>query len=88
MKETKGGVLLTMIPAAIVILFIKAPFEGLVYSQMLLAVQLPITIFTQIYLTSSKKVMGKYANSRKLNALLLGIAVMVTGLNVALLVWN
>ena len=79
---------MTMIPAAIVILFIKAPFEGLVYSQMLLAVQLPITIFTQIYLTSSKKVMGKYANSRKLNALLLGIAVVVTGLNVALVVWN
>lgn len=84
-KETKCGVLLTMIPAAVVILFISQPFKGLVYSQMLLAVQLPITIFTQIYLTSSKKVMGKYANSRKLNILLLGIAVIVTGLNVALL---
>ena len=84
-KETKWGVLLTMIPAAVMILFISQPFKGLVYSQMLLAVQLPITIFTQIYLTSSKKVMGKYANSRKLNILLLGIAVIVTGLNVGLI---
>ena len=56
-----------MIPAAVIILFIRQPFEGLVYSQMLLAVQLPVTIFTQIYLTASKKVMGKYVNSRRLN---------------------
>ena len=84
-KETKRGVLLTMIPAAVIILFIRQPFEGLVYSQMLLAVQLPVTIFTQIYLTASKKVMGKYVNSRRLNFLLLVIAVIVTGLNIALL---
>lgn len=84
-KETKRGVLLTMIPAAVIILFIRQPFEGLVYSQMLLAVQLPVTIFTQIYLTSSEKVMGKYVNSRRLNFLLLVIAVIVTGLNIALL---
>ena len=60
-------------------------FKGLIYSQMLLAIQLPITIFTQIYLTSSEKVMGKYVNSRHLNFLLLVIAVIVTGLNIALL---
>ena len=52
---------------------------------MLLAIQLPITIFTQIYLTSFEKVMGKYVNSRRLNFLLLVIAVIVTGLNIALL---
>ena len=84
-KETKVGILLTMILAAVVILFISQPFKGLIYSQMLLAIQLPITIFTQIYLTSSEKVMGKYVNSRRLNFLLLVIAVIVTGLNIALL---
>ena len=84
-KETKAGILLTMILAAVVILFISQPFKGLIYSQMLLAIQLPITIFTQIYLTSSEKVMGKYVNSRRLNFLLLVIAVIVTGLNIALL---
>ena len=36
-------------------------------------------------LTASKKVMGKYVNSRRLNFLLLVIAVIVTGLNIALL---
>ena len=84
-KETKAGILLTMILAAVVILFISQPFKGLIYSQMLLAIQLPITIFTQIYLTSSEKVMEKYVNSRRLNFLLLVIAVIVTGLNIALL---
>ena len=47
--------------------------------------QLPITVFTQIYLTSSKKVMGKYANSLQLKIALLAIAVIVTLLNIALL---
>ena len=44
-KETKLGILVTMVPAAVIILFISSPFQGLIYSQMLLAVQLPITIF-------------------------------------------
>ncbi len=63
-SHTKVGVLVTMVPAALIVFFISAPFQALIYSQMLLSVQLPITIFTQIVLTSSKKVMGKYANSR------------------------
>jgi manganese transport protein len=53
---------------------------------MFLSIQLPITIFTQIYLTSSKKVMGKYANSKTDKILLWLFAVIVTGLNVALLI--
>ena len=47
--------------------------------------QLPITVFTQLYLTSSKKVMGKYANSLRLKFVLFGIAAIVTLLNLALL---
>lgn len=85
-KETRLGVLVTMLPAALLILLIREPFQGLIYSQMLLAVQLPITIFTQIYLTSSKKVMGKYANSKRLQIVLWIIALAVTALNVGLFV--
>ena len=85
-KDTKLGVLITMIPATLIILLIKAPFDGLIYSQMFLAVQLPITIFTQIYLTSSKKVMGKYANSKRLKIILFMIALIVTFLNICLFV--
>ena len=83
-KETRQGVLITMIPAALIILLIRS--QGLIYSQMLLAVQLPITIFTQIYLTSSKKVMGRYANSTGLKMVLWAIAIVVTALNIGLFV--
>ncbi len=85
-SHTKMGVLITMIPAALVIFVITAPFQGLLYSQMLLSIQLPITIFTQIYLTSSKKVMGKFANSRLDKILLFTIGAIVTGLNIVLLI--
>jgi len=85
-SHTKVGILITMIPAAAIIFLITSPFQGLIYSQMLLSIQLPITIFTQIYLTSSKKVMGKYANSKLDKVLLWCIAIIVTVLNVALLI--
>ena len=84
--HTKAGILITMVPAALIILLIKSPFDGLVYSQMLLGIQLPITIFTQIYLTSSKKVMGKYANSSVLKIVLWIVALIVTALNVGLFI--
>ena len=83
-QDTKRGVLITMVPAVLIILLIKSPFDGLIYSQMFLAIQLPITIFTQIYLTSSKKVMGKYANSKRLKIILFTIALIVTFLNICL----
>jgi manganese transport protein len=85
-SHTKVGVLVTMIPALLVVLLISSPFEGLLYSQMLLSIQLPITIFTQIYLTSSPKVMGRFANSRLDKALLWAIGFIVTALNIALLI--
>jgi manganese transport protein len=84
--HTKTGVLITMLSATVIILFISSPFDGLIYSQMLLSVQLPITVFAQISLTSSKKVMGEYANSRMDKILLWLVGLTVTGLNIALLV--
>ncbi len=84
-SHSRAGVLVTMVPAALIIFFISSPFDGLIISQMLLSVQLPITIFTLIYLTSSRKVMGKYANSRLDKAFLWSIGMIVTFLNVALL---
>lgn len=85
-KETKAGVLVTMIPAMLIILVIRSPFDGLIYSQMFLGMQLPITIFTQIYLTSSRKVMGKYANSTRLKIVLWSISAIVALLNIGLLI--
>lgn len=84
-SHSRTGVLITMVPAALIIFLISSPFDGLIYSQMLLSIQLPITIFTLIYLTSSKKVMGKYANTTLGKVLLWGIGLIVTALNIALL---
>lgn len=61
--HSKLGVILSFVPALLIIFVIGDPFKGLILSQMLLSVQLPITVFTQVYLTSSKKVMGVYVNS-------------------------
>jgi len=87
-SHSKWGVLITMVPAVVIIMFVSSPFQGLIYSQMLLSIQLPITVFAQIYLTSSKKVMGKYANSVKDKILLGVIAATVTALNIMLLISN
>lgn len=85
-KHSKIGVLITIIFALIIIFFVSNPFKGLLYSQMLLSVQLPITIFTQIYLTSSKKVMGEYKNTLVENIMLWTIGGIVTALNIMLLI--
>lgn len=84
--HSKLGMMLSFIPALLIIFVIKNPFEGLIYSQMLLSVQLPITVFTQVYLTSSKEVMGKYVNSAWTKYLLIVLASIVTMLNIALLI--
>lgn len=84
--HSKLGILLSFIPALLIIFVIGDPFKGLIISQMLLSVQLPITVFTQVYLTSSKKVMGAYVNSRSSTILLLLLGTMVTVLNIALLI--
>ncbi len=85
-NHSRIGVVISLIGALILIFFISNPFKGLILSQVFLSVQLPFTVAVQIYLTSSKKVMGKYANSRFLVSLLLVIAGIVTFLNIKLLI--
>lgn len=84
-KESRVGVLLSLGLALLVIFFIGDPFKGLLVSQMILSIQLPITVFLQVGLTSSKAVMGKYVNSRGTTILLYVIASVVTVLNLKLL---
>ncbi len=85
-SHSRLGVLLSLVAAFLIILLIEDPFRGLIYSQMALSVQLPITVFLQVYLTSSERVMGKYRNSTFTKYLLYAIGVVVTALNVMLLV--
>jgi manganese transport protein len=84
-NHSRIGVIISLLGALVLIFFIGDPFKGLILSQVFLSIQLPFTIAIQIYLTSSKKVMGKYANSRFLIGLLLIIASIVTFLNLKLL---
>ena len=85
-NHTRWGVLISIIGALVVIFFIGNPFKGLILSQVFLSIQLPFTVAIQVYLTSSRKVMGKYANSNFLKSLLLFIAGFVTYLNIRLLI--
>ena len=85
-NHTKIGVAISLLVALGAIFFISNPFMGLILSQVFLSIQLPFTVFLQVYLTSSKKVMKQYANSKYLTTLLLTIAMIVTALNVMLLV--
>jgi manganese transport protein len=68
------------------IFVIGSPFKALIISQMVLSIQLPFTIFLQIYLTSSKEVMGKYVNTKSTTVLMLFIGLIVTFLNVLLFI--
>ena len=83
-NHSRLGVLISLLGALIIIFFIKNAFMGLIISQMILSIQLPITVFTQLYLTSSKKVMGKYVNSLSIKISLTFISLVILVLNIML----
>ncbi|MCL2567106.1 MAG: Nramp family divalent metal transporter [Alphaproteobacteria bacterium] len=82
---TRAGIIITHTLTCLIILFINDTLMGLLYSQMFLSMQLPFTIGLQIYLTSSKKVMGADANKLLTNVLLVSCGVFVSVLNIILL---
>ncbi len=85
-NHSRLGIAISLILAFAVIMLISDPFKGLIYSQMILSIQLPFTVFVQVYLTSSEKVMGEHKNTLINKTLLYGIGVIVTVLNIMLLI--
>ena len=85
-NHSRLGIALSLIIALLLIFVIGNPFKALIVSQMILSVQLPFTIFLQIYLTSSRKVMGKYVNTLSTTILMLFIGSIVTFLNILLFI--
>ena len=83
--HSRTGVAISLGVALGIIFLITNPFKGLIISQAVLSMQLPITVFLQVRLTSSKEVMGKYANRPLTKYTLYIIATVVTLLNVWLL---
>jgi manganese transport protein len=80
------GICLSLGLALLLIFFIRNPFQGLLISQMVLSIQLPFTVFLQVRLTSSKRVMGCYANKLWNSIFLYTLAAIVTILNIWLLI--
>jgi manganese transport protein len=83
--HSRMGIFISLGVAMFIIFLIQDPFKGLIISQAILSLQLPITVFIQVRLTSSKKVMGKYANKAFTRYTLYAIASVVTLLNIWLL---
>lgn len=85
-NHSRLGIALSLLVALGIIFLIANPFQGLIISQMILSIQLPFTIFLQVYLTSSHKVMGKYKNSNFAKVILYAVGGIVTVLNIALVI--
>ncbi len=85
-NHSRWGILISLVVAFLIIMVVSDPFMGLIYSQMVLSIQLPVTIFLQVYLTSSEKVMGKYKNRTSAKWVLYILGGIVTLLNIMLLV--
>jgi manganese transport protein len=84
--HSRVGLSITLVGALVMIMLLSNPFKGILWSQIALSLQLPFTIIPLIMLTSSKKVMGGYANRPYGAAVLWIVGLIVIVLNIALLV--
>jgi len=85
-SHSRAGMIITLCGALLIIFFIKDPFQGLIWSQIILSIQLPWTIFSLLFITFSAKVMGKFASSLGEKIILGIIAIIVSILNIMLLI--
>lgn len=79
------GVLVTFVPAVLILMLPVDTFKLLIISQVLLSVQLPFTVVALAYLTDSRRVMGRFANRSLERWLLWATVLVVVVLNVLLL---
>jgi len=85
-SHSRAGVVITLTGALLAVFLLSDPFRGIIWSQIILSIQLPWTILGLITLTSSRTVMGKFANTLSEKLMLWATAIFVTILNVMLLV--
>jgi manganese transport protein len=77
--------LLTLLPACVIVLLVRNAFQALIISQVCLSIQLPLTMLPLFLLTSSRRVMGRYANGWFENLAMAVTGLIIVGLNVLLL---
>jgi manganese transport protein len=75
----------TMVPAFIVVAVNANPTETLVMSQVVLSIALPVPMIALLHFTSSRKVMGDFANRRRVLVIATAATAIVLGLNFVLL---
>jgi manganese transport protein len=85
-SSSRAGIFLSLAFALAAALLVSDSYRALLLSQQLLSLQLPITVLLLIYLTSSRKVMGRYANHGVEKLLLCAVAMVVIALNIMLFV--
>jgi manganese transport protein len=85
-RRSRQGVFITLGGGLLAAVMIRNPFQGLLWSQIILSIQLPLTVFPLIFLTSSRKVMGKYVTPTRERSLLWIVATVISILNIMLLV--
>ncbi len=76
--------LTAIVPAVVVIAIYGSSglTSLLILSQVILSIQLSFAVFPLVIFTGSKKVMGSFANSKKLSVLSWAIALVIAGLNI------
>lgn len=76
--------MMAIVPAVIAIIIYgsKGLTNLLILSQVILSVQLSFAVFPLVIFTGSKKVMGVFANSKKLSVVAWTVALIIAGLNV------
>jgi manganese transport protein len=84
-RAYKLGLILTSLPAMIVIIIGVDSYKALIVSQVLLSIQLPFTIVPLLWLSRSKRVMGGYRMNTMQLVAGIAVAAIVIGLNLFLL---
>jgi manganese transport protein len=79
--------LMAIVPAIIFIALYgdRSVTELLILSQVILSIQLPFAIFPLVAITSSKKIMGDFANGRFISLISWAIAILIGSLNLWLI---
>ena len=76
----------TLVPAMIVLAVGVSPTSALVLSQVILSFGIPFALVPLVMLTSRRDVMGVHVNGRLTSAVAYGVAALISGLNVLLII--
>lgn len=83
-KYFRAGLVVTLLAAAVSAVLVRNTFAALIWSQVCLSIQLPLTMLPLFLLTCSRKVMGNYVNRAVETSLMVISGLVIVVLNVLL----